>query len=584
MRTNAQGSALRAVPTLGIGAVLAAFLLAACARGASTPCAVLITLDTTRADALGCLGGRSEWSPNLDALARESVLYTAARTVAPQTMPAHASMFTGLYPPRHGVRDNNLVPLPAAAETVAELARAAGLRTGAFVSSIGVDRAFGFDQGFESWNQPPTTENPVPGNDGTRLGKDTVQSAIAWLGGLEREEPFFLWVHLFDPHKPYAPPEEFRGRAPGDPYHGEVAAMDAAVGELLAELRKRGALERALVLVVADHGEGLGDHGEDTHGAYCYDSTIRVPFLVRYPDARRAGERSAEPVSVVDVYPTLLEFLGLSAPADHDGLSLLGPAVAPERGVYFESFLGFFSYGWSPLSGWADRDGIYLHASAPLVIEPGANADSARPPRADEAERVARCVRAIGEIASRPALPQGESVKDAMLDSLRGLGYASVGVVGESIPGPLDVEGKPSPQERVAEHQRTLHATNLYILGRARAAIPLFKRLLEENPENLVALEGLGTCLVLEGRWREALEPWRRLVAKGSRGARAPANLAVVLLKNGEEEEAERWLRAALVAEPGYPRALEQLLKLVEARGEHEEAAELRARLAAARR
>ena len=563
-------------------AALGLALVAGCSGGEPPRSAVLVTLDTTRADALGCLGGRPEWSPVLDALARESVLYTQARTVTPLTMPSHASMFTGLYPPRHGVRDNNLVPLPAAAETIAELAGARGLRTAAFVSSVGVDRAFGFDQGFATWDQPAPPDPRVPGRDGSRRGDETVGRALAWLEGVPAGEPYFLWVHLFDPHKPYDPPGEFRRQAEGDLYHGEVAAMDAAVGELLASLRARGDLERALLVVAADHGEGLGDHGEETHGALCYDSTIRVPLLVRHPDGRRAGERSAEPASVVDVYPTVLEFLGLTPPVGHDGASLLGAPLAADRGVYFESLQGFLSYGWSPLSGWADEEGVVLYSSQPLVLDAGATEGPGRPPGDGEAARVERAARAIAEVAGRPALPAGATVEEGMLDALRGLGYASVDVLTDEIPHPLEVEGRPSPHERLPEHELTLKATNLYLLGRPAEAVPLFERLLEENPANLLALEGLGTSLALEKRWEEARRPWRELVERGARGARAPYNLAVVLLESGEPAEAERWLRVALAADPEHARALEQLVRLLAERGEPaeaEELAELRRRL-----
>src|SRR5688572_1515952 len=289
-----------------------ALVTGACSDGpAPARGVILLTLDTTSADALGCYGGSPLVAPHLDLLSLESVVYDAAHTVAPLTLPAHASMLTGLYPPRHRVHDNGIATVPASAATLAELARAGGVQTGAVVASAVLDRAFALDQGFESWEQPARPEPFQTGAPPELNAQQVVGLARRWLAKRDEARPYFLWLHFYDPHAPYAPPSAFLQQAGGHPYLAEIAALDAAIGDFLAPLRSDGTLDTALVLALADHGESLGDHGEPTHGAFCYEATARVPFLARFPGGRRAGGRSASPVSVVDVLPTALDALGL---------------------------------------------------------------------------------------------------------------------------------------------------------------------------------------------------------------------------------------------------------------------------------
>ena len=343
-------------------------------KAASKTSILLVTLDTTRADALGCLGGRPGVTPRLDALAREGVLYTQARTTAPVTLPAHASMFTGLYPIRHGARDNGRTPLPPEATTLAELAREAGLETAAFVAAAVLDDAWGLDQGFETYVDPTRPhDGSVSAMYVERSAEEVVGDALRWLRERDAGRPFLLWVHLFDPHAPYVPPPAFARQAGGDPYLGEVARADAGVGALLDELARQDLDDETLVVVVSDHGEGLGDHGEVTHGSLAYDTTLRVPLIVRHPDGRRAGTRSDEAASVVDVLPTVAAALGLEAPAGIDGVDLGEPLDGAERGIFFETSYGFLHYGWSPISGWLEGGLKYVHDACLLYTSDAAD-------------------------------------------------------------------------------------------------------------------------------------------------------------------------------------------------------------------
>ena len=252
-----------------------AFAFAGCGGVPSPPDSlVLITLDTTRADALGFYDSEGAPTPNLERLAKRGVVFEEASTVAPITLPSHASMLTGLYPPRHGIRDNAYAALPASATTVAELARGRGMQTGAFVASAVLRPEFGLDQGFDVYDAPDLPSGAEAHHAAERGGGIVVQRACDWLANRDPERPFFLWVHLFEPHDPYEPPAPF-GEKSGHPYLGEVAYVDSLLSPLLESLSEIEALGTAVnYLVVADHGEGLGEHGERTHSFFLYQQVI----------------------------------------------------------------------------------------------------------------------------------------------------------------------------------------------------------------------------------------------------------------------------------------------------------------------
>src|SRR5262245_49852554 len=270
---------------------------------------LLVTLDTTRADRIGCYGRADAGTPALDALAARGARFERAYTTAPITLPAHASLLTGSTPPHHGLRDNGLAALDESAETLAETCARAGRRTAATVSAFPLARSFGLAQGFELYDDEFGNSATAPGAMRQRNGDETVRAARAWLAALAPDEAFFLWVHLFDAHEPYQAPAEFAQRFPGDPYQAEVAFADSSLGELCAALATLGRAEDTVVCVAADHGEGLGEHGEDTHALLLYDSTVHVPLVFAGPGV--APRVVAEPVSVADAAATLVELAGI---------------------------------------------------------------------------------------------------------------------------------------------------------------------------------------------------------------------------------------------------------------------------------
>jgi arylsulfatase A-like enzyme len=478
--------------------------------------AVLITLDTTRWNGLSCYGAPPGVTPHLDRIAGEGIAFDRARTVTPLTLPSHASMLTGLYPIRHLARDNSMAPLPESAVTLAERAADRGLETAAFVAATVVGSGLGMDQGFHHFSQPPVpTRSSVTTQFPERKADEVAAEVVEWIAGRQDDRPFFLWVHFFDPHHPYEPPAHALRAARGNPYLGEIAFMDQAIGRVRAALEDAGMFEDTLVAVVADHGEGLGQHGEATHGALCYDSTMRVPMLLRYPDGFRAGERSSEVVSVVDIYPTLLEAMGLGEPGDVDGLSLYRREVPEGRGVYFESYYGYREYGWSPIAGWADARGKYLHGTTPEFFLTEEDPEETRD-RAPEKELLAPYVEALRRVSNLETLTADGSVDPDTLASLRALGYVASGAGPAVVPGPLEPPGLPDARPRHAELRRLDTAFALGEQGRFDEAIVELRAVVADNPRNTIAMQWLSTYLIHRQRCAEAVPILQQLLDRGA--------------------------------------------------------------------
>jgi len=565
--------------------VAAALLLAAAACAPAGPAprsALILTLDTTCPEALGCYGGPAGLTPNLDRLAREGVRFEMARAVAPLTLPAHASIFTGLYPPRHSVRRNGETVLPGAAHTLAEAARERGFQTGAFVAAVVLAPEFGLAQGFERYDAPATPADVEEHLAASRPADEVAERALSWLRARERGRPFFLWLHFYDPHFPYAPPEAARARAGGDAYLGEVAAMDAAIGRVLGELEREGVLDDTLVAALADHGEGRGRHGEETHGAFVFESTLRIPMLVRLPARAHAGERVAEPVSQVDLYPLVAAELGLPLAPELDGRDPLRPDA--ERGAYFESYFGTNSFGWSPVAGWADRRGKYVHSSAPeffdLAADPGETHDLLAE-RADDVERARARMRALCALPRLASTALEPGFVDLQRE-IESLGYAGVGAddgqAGE--PEPLAASTKKSPHRMVQAYEDYMHGRKLHEEGGPREeACVLLERAVAANPENHKAWFTLGLARQALGRHQGAADAFAVAMTQPG-GERIPAelNLAVNLYNLGRRAEALAHLEHALSDTVGPPGALELYARLLEESGRPDEAARQLAR------
>jgi choline-sulfatase len=442
---------------------LALAVLAACAPGrdAAPPARhlILITLDTLRADRLGCYGNRDVATPHLDRLAREGALAAEASAPTPITRPSHTSLLTGLYPAEHGIRDNVSRPLAHAVPTLAEILRAAGFRTAAFVSSVVLSSQSGLSRGFETYS-----DRFEVGEDNARF-LNTVQKrgdlptaeAIDWLAAHSKER-LFLWLHLYDPHDPYEPPEPYASRYAGRPYDGEVAWSDELVGRLLAAIEKQGLKDQTLLVATSDHGEGLGDHGEAGHGFFVYESTLRVPLLLRGPRIP-PGSRLETPFRLVDFLPTVLDLLEVSPPADPSpsgrslALALAGGEPPPEEPSYAETLVPLLHYGWSDLH--AIRSGRFKYIRAPrpelydLKKDPGETSNLVT----RESKQAKSLAARLEEWRGREGDPESVRVKAGdipadLREKLGALGYLGAG----SSPSP-STEERADPKDKLEEFE-----------------------------------------------------------------------------------------------------------------------------------
>jgi choline-sulfatase len=440
-------------------------LLSACSRSAVDPQAnvVVITLDTTRADRLSPYGYMDASMPALERLAREGVVFDRAMTVAPLTLPAHTSLFTGLFPPHHGVRDNADRALASSQTTLAETLRASRFRTGAFVSSVVLASDRGLAQGFEHYVDVPTSDDRRP-RQLQRRGDEVMDDAIRWVDEV-RSAPFFLWVHLYDAHRPYDPPEPYRSRH-FDPYVGEIAFADAQIGRLLDHLRVHGLLERTIVIVAGDHGESLGEHGEENHGIFVYENVLRVPLIVRLPALLRSRSvvprRVSDIVRLVDVTPTVLDLLGLTPPSSNadrpiDGVSLLsrmrGSPQTSELEAYAESLYPA-RFGWSPLKTLQDGRFKLIDAPRPELYDlerdpfEERNIHTERPTVADAMRR--RLAQMANESEAPDGLAPADELSPDARERLHALGYIGSQPLAASHPG----DDRPDPKDCIGRHQK----------------------------------------------------------------------------------------------------------------------------------
>ncbi len=542
---------------------------------------MLLTLDTTRADALTSYGGPTNLTPHLDELARQSVRYTSAFTVTPMTQPSHTSMLTGLYPPRHTVRTNGTASVPAAARTTAEVAKESGYQTAAFLAAAVLDESLGLAQGFDHYDAPNEALEDTT-SYAERPANEIVPRAVHWLEERDPTRPVFLWAHFFDPHSPYDPPPEFKDLG-GDyrrNYLGEIAEVDRQADRLIGALKRLGLWDNTLFVVVADHGESLGEHQELSHSTYCYQATIRVPFLVRHPDGHRAGEVTDEIVSVADVHPTLVEAMGREPARGLDGMSLFRGRAPSDRGVYFESYYGYIAYGWSPLAGWVDDAGKYLHSSEPELYDWRTDPSESTNLIGREGERVALYQRAIGELFSKPVLEVDDTSRLApeLLEHIRSLGYAGAGALADDLPHPLTPTDLPAPATRAREQADVQRGMDLLENGLHAQAERILRKVVDANPRNYEAVDFLALALMRQRRQPEAIEPLQIALRSEPRRPRSWSYLGACLAVAQRWDEALEAFGRVLEMDPDHRQTLQLMAQSLEHLGRDDEAAPIRAR------
>lgn len=451
------------------------------------PNVLLITVDTTRADHLGCYGYSHVKTPAIDGLADEGVLFEEAFAAQPVTLPAHCSIHTGKYPFRHGVRDNNIYELSKQNQTLAEVLSARGYLSTAFVASYILNHRFGLSQGFHFYNDrfvKPKQKGRLPVD---RRASEVSFLATEWLREMNTElnhRPFFLWLHYYDPHADYNPPHPYK-TAYGNPYDGEIAYMDDWLGYFFDELKKRGKWDNTMVVLVGDHGEGFGDHGESTHGMFIYRATTHVPMVMKFPAGEYAGTRVPYRVSQVDIFPTILSELSLKGSDEIDGRSLQ-PLIRGEekshRDTYSEVYIPR-SFHWSELHGLRTKDDFYIQAPGPEYYHLDADPFEKENRYSEETESAKQIAKRLRNMTVDVASVKTGKVamSDEMAKRLEALGY----FVAEDGPFEDTTELLPDPKERIAAFNAHQRANNFAEEGRIAEALQVYAQLVENDPKNV---------------------------------------------------------------------------------------------------
>jgi arylsulfatase A-like enzyme len=537
---------------------------------------ILISVDTLRADHLPAYGYTKVETPSIDALGRDSILFENAYSPCPLTLPSHVSMMTGLLPAEHGVRANLGYRFDGDAHpTLARILRTHGYATGGAVSSYVLRGATGIGESLDFF------DDSVGGDvEWTRdlsllqrRGGETARRAIAWAERV-KARPFFLFLHIYEPHFPYEPPEPFRSRH-GSTYEGEVAASDGVIGEFLGQLKHAGIYDRAIILLVSDHGEGLGDHGEQEHGVLLYREVLHVPLLLKLPLSRDAGTRVAEPVGLIDIVPTVTALLKLKAPPPLKGVSLLDrdrQARTLSRRIYSETYYPRIHLGWSHLRSLVDARHHYIDGPKPELYE------ILRDPRetTDTSLADARIARSMKtELDGYPTgFVDPGRVDPEVAEKLKALGYLSGAAPTH------DGEVLPNPKDRIKVHEELKAAYQLARQGQDEKALTSLRRLLEGNPGSFEVQRELAGTLARLRRYEEAAAAYQRAIRLSPSLAGSLAlPLGLVELEMGKLEEAKARAQAALQEDPG--RAHQLLARVALARSDLAEA-ERQARLAMA--
>jgi arylsulfatase A-like enzyme/Tfp pilus assembly protein PilF len=552
MRTRRRGLIVFAV--LIIGTALAAAWLLMRARGPAPLDAgalrgynvLLITIDTLRVDRVGAYGNPAGLTPTIDRLAREGVRFASARSHAPLTLPSHASLLTGRIPPRHGVRDNGTYRLDPSHPTLATTLKAAGYQTAAFVGAFVLDARFGLTRGFDLYDDF-YGEATIPGRAEVveRRAERVAAPAAAWIAAAQA--PWFAWVHVYDPHEPYSPPEPFSTRYPTSPYDGEVAYTDSVLGTLVEDLARAARLDRTLVVVTADHGEGLGDHHERTHGLFAYDSTIRVPLVFWCRDCLEPAVPAA-PVGLVDVAPTILDLLGLTM-SDVDGRSArmnfgdvaTSPGQPPTG--YFEALNASLTRNWAPLTGVVSEGLKLIDLPVPEMYDLSADPGEQTNIYARRPEAARRLERMLDTLARPPSAAAVDADTAARLQSL---GY----VVGQSPSRRRQYTAADDPKNLVALDAALDEAMGAAGRGDHASAVATLRQVIAERPDLAVAYDRLAFVLRSAGRTTEAIAVVEKAAGSGVADGPLLVTLGTLLQEAGRFERSAQVLEAAARMNP----------------------------------
>ncbi len=567
-------------------------------EGVDKPNVIIVTMDTTRADHLPCYGYPGVRTPTLDALAARGVLFEQCAAASPLTLPSHATIMTGMYPTYHGVRINGNTAVSEAQTTLAEVFSSHGYDTAAFIAAFVLDGRWGLNQGFKHYDDSFDLKKYKQLDLGgvQKPGNEILDEALAWLE-TEKDKSFFAWVHLYDPHSPYEPPEPFRSeyggprRGPAGLYDGEIAFMDSQIGRLTEWLAARGLDRKTVVLLIGDHGEGLGSHGEGTHGYFIYDYAVHVPFIVVTPFRDLQGIRVATQSRTADVFPTVLELAGIPLPGRVHGHSqvpeMLDPKGAPPSSAYSESMAPNLQFGWSPLHSLRTPAFKFIDAPRPelydLVNDPGEQRD-VQNRLADRALAMKKELDGLmTETSAGAPTPQAANLDKETVERLAALGYIGAPVPARTAAakgqatladpkeklqvfqavtqaGEMIMQEKYAPAVELLEsalreepnipQALLLIATGYMELGNNAGAKAKLDQLLKEDPNNVQALISLTNLLMKEGKAEDVLALGKRTLAVDERNNQACALIGEAYIKLKQNDKALPYLEKAVAIQP----------------------------------
>src|SRR5713101_3386726 len=560
----------------------------------SAPNVVVITIDTLRADHLGCYGYKQIRTPNIDALAADATRFERAYTAVPVTLPSHTVMFTGTYPMLSGMHDFAANKLNPTQPTLASVLKEHGYATSAVIGSAVLDSRFGLNRGFDFYYDHFDFNRLQESNleEMERPGNLVADVTLDWLGK-NYSKKFFVWMHLYDPHYPYRPPAPYAAEYKDRPYDGEIAFADAQVGRLIRFLKSKGLYANTLIILSGDHGESLGEHGEKTHGFFIYNATLHVPFLIHLPGA--ASPRVVpDLVSLADMMPTVLQTLKVNIPSQVQGRNLLPLIRTKEhdeaRSLYAETFLPRLHFNWSELRGVETTNYHFIDAPKPelydLTKDPGETQNLYPEKKAVGEEMRARLAALIRQYSAGPELAEKTGLDPALMERLKSLGYAgfsgggSPAITDRALPDPKDrIQAYELISDAMAESQhgdypdstvklnlalktepdsvpvRYLLGLNYYRMHEFPSAVEQLERVLQLSPEYALAAFQLGLAYARAGDFERAIPALKRALELDATNFSAAYNLGIVYEQKQMVPEAMAAFRQSLSIAPDYPLA-----------------------------
>jgi len=536
------------------------------------PNVILITLDTVRADHLACYGYDRIQTPTLDGLARDGVVFERAISQVPLTWPSHAAILTGTYPFQNGVQDFTGQPLAPQFHSVAQALKQHGYATGAVVSAFVLDRSWGLNRGFDFYDDAFSAETFQKKDIGLvdRKAAESVTHAIGWLKKTPHR-PFFLWLHLYDPHSPYDPPEPYRTQYQDHLYDGEIAYADHELGRLVAFLKQNQLYDHTLIAFLSDHGESLGEHGEHEHGFFVYNSTVHIPLIVKPPAGSgiRPG-RAVRPVETVAVAPALLQLVGVKDPIEKQFHShgLFGADAEKEDASYSETFYPFSSFGWSPLHALETSRYHYIEAPVPelydVVADPEEKNNLASQQTATVAVLKDKVASLLREKPFSPPPGANANLSPDAAEKLRALGYVSYrsAVTPEAL-----AKGLADPKSRLWEFNSILEAGDAFQVNDFPTGQDLLEKVREKDPQMYIVPFMLGEVALRQQKWADASTELKQCLDLNPNFDQAMVGLGRALMNQNNPEEAKAWVSKALKYNPQNYRAWYELA-FIESKGD----------------